>query len=28
MPEGALAVVDFQNGYAGLIDAMRAKAQE
>jgi hypothetical protein len=26
--ERALAVVDFQNGYAGLIDAMRARAQE
>jgi hypothetical protein len=26
--ERELAVVDFQNGYAGLIDAMRARAQE
>jgi hypothetical protein len=28
MAERALAVVDFQNGYAGLVDAMRARAQE
>jgi hypothetical protein len=28
MAERELAVVDFQNGYAGLVDAMRARAQE
>jgi hypothetical protein len=28
MPERLLAVIDFENGYSGLVDAMRARANE